>query len=124
MSGGSDFVIDSGYQGAGRILPFTTDNSTVNFVDLAGVNDPADKEFEGQGLPTTAAGSLTDSNSGLNGGKIRTDATDATYGTTRGGNYTSTSDATSPITIDFRNLTTAVSDTRGFRVICDFTAGQ
>lgn len=124
MSGGSDFVIDAGYQGAGRVLPHTTNNATINFVNIAGVNDPADKEFEGQGLPTSASGSLTDSNGGQNGGKLRTDVTDATYGAVRGGNYTSTSDATSPITIDFRNLTTAVGDTRGFRVICDFPAGQ
>ena len=125
MSGGSDFVVDAGYQGQGLVLPHTTDNDTINFVNLAGGSTSAsDAAFEGLGLPTSATGSITDSNGGNNGGKIRTNSTDAQYGTTRGGNYTSTSDATSPVTVDFRNLTTATGDTRGFRVICDFPAGQ
>ena len=113
-TGGGTWTIDSGFSGAGRKLPFTSDNQTFNFDDLS--QDPS---LQGLGLPVDN-GSATDSNGGKNSGVLDTASTNQTYSIARGGSYTTDdSDAASPLTLDISSNTTSTSANRGFRVVCD-----
>lgn len=111
---GGTWTIDSGFAGAGRKLPYTSDNQTFNFIDLS-----QDPDLTGLGLPVDN-GSGDDSNGGQNSGVLDTSTTNQTYSTARGGSYTSDdSDAASPLTLDLDNGVTFTSGERGFRVVCD-----
>ena len=112
------WTIDSGFPGAGRTLPFTTNNSTFNFGDLS-----IDPDLAGLGLPVDS-GSTTDANGGMNSGKIFTDSDNETVSVARGGAYDDGSDAPSPLTLDIDNSSTFSSENRGFRVVCDPPEGD
>lgn len=118
-----DTKVDSSYQAAGIEIPFTGSNK---FYDFKNISD--DPNFQGLGLPKKAGSdnNITDENGGANDGKAKLPSSDAQFGTTRGGafNNSNGADSRSPLQIDLSTATTTTESSRGFRVTCEFPAGQ
>ena len=114
-AGAGVWTIDSGFTGAGRTLPFTTNNSTFNFDDIS-----QDPDLKALGLPVDS-GSTTDTNGGKNSGKILTSSTNQTIVPVRGGSWTSNTDSPAPLALDLTNADSFTSDQAGFRVTCGLT---
>lgn len=121
---GSDYVIDSGFPGANKPLPYTGNNKYFSFSDIAGNTNTStasdEIEFRGLGFPRTGNNSnQTDLNGGANDGKLKTGSTNQQYGTVRGGSWSSSVDSRSPLYLDLSTTPTTTEDARGFRVTCD-----
>lgn len=122
---GSDFTVDTGFQGATFNLPFTTNNRYFDFDDVAGntntTTNSDEIEFRGLGVPYKGSSSnVSEANGAINDGIFKRGSTDQQYGTARGGDWTTTSDSRSPIYLDFSTATTTSNSQRGFRVTCEF----